>query len=151
MDSTLEMNIAAWKKITDEIETHKTILQPLIETERTLRALICSIAFKGETEGTFLYHMSDGSKLSAKLKLKRKVDEVMLLNLKSMHAFIDYDKLFRTKHELNMKVYRTLMPVENQMVDRALEIKPELPELTMIPAGELALHIKEGAEDADSA
>jgi hypothetical protein len=147
MDSLIETNIMTWQKVVDEIKNLQVLLQPLIETERTLRALIASVAFKGEQEGTFTYSLSDGSKLKATLKLKRKVDEVMLVNLKSIQTFINYEKLFRTKHELNMKVYRTLLPVESQMVDRALEIKPELPELTLIPSGELPLHIKEGVED----
>lgn len=136
IEPSTQAMIDEWYSYMAAIEPLATQMAPFIMKEKALRAAIVAIlwpADKPENEGTQRADLPLGYKLKANVKIDRKViEEVvedMIINLQK--AMINTTDLFKTKHELNLKVYRSLTAEQQKMVNSCLDIKPASPTLEL--------------------
>lgn len=106
-------------------------IKHLSDQEKVLREALFKGAFPKPEEGVNTMEMPNGGKLKGTFKLNRTVLQDKVREIK-----IDLDtwnKVFRQKIELNTAAYRTLDEKLRKLVDKALEIKPGLPSLELVP------------------
>jgi hypothetical protein len=138
IDDVMQQNLQRWALLQKEIRALAEAMAPIVEEEKMLRALIVSVAFPKETEGTHDIDLANGWKLKAALKLDRKVDEAALpavvAQLQKMQ--VNADVLLRVKHEVEVKQYRQLTEEQRKVFDQMLTIKPQTPTLELVPPKE---------------
>ena len=136
----LTQDLQTWQNLRKQADELRARLDSLNVAERQLRSTIAHEAFAevprplGSLEGTHTLDLGAGWKLKAGFKIKREVDEATLPDIKVrlQQQLINPDTLFRYKPALNVKAYRQLTAEAQKLVDSALEIRPELPDLELI-------------------
>lgn len=114
-------------KLQDKIERLRVLRARLAEIqamEMELRKEVVSELFPdAPAEGTV---KSNG--ISCRFSMRREVDETALAERWSkLNAIVDCDELFRKKHSLNLKHFRSLSDDVRKEVERVIVAKPGAP------------------------
>lgn len=130
-------DLYAWFKLKAEIAK-------LRQEEHFLRLRIVRVLYPTPKEGTNNFDMglidplSEGFVLKFTNGIARKVDPALLSNIKPALAEmgVSADKLVRYKPELETKAYRTLTAEQMAFFNQCLDIKPESPQLEVVPTAD---------------
>lgn len=120
--------VARWSELKDSVAR-------LQVEERSLREGLFSGTFPNPQEGVNTLELPDGSKMKGTYKINRKLDDNLLAGLIEKGK-VDKDtaeSIRRIKVELDTKAYKELDKKVQKIVDNALEIKPSLPSLELVP------------------
>lgn len=117
----------------EQWETIKDIMGILKERELTLRTALMASTFKAPKEGANRAKLRDGRVLVATHKVNRSVDSTKLpqidQELAAMRSNYRTTEFFKTRHDLLLTDYRSAPPNIQQLLDRAITLKPGTPNL----------------------